>query len=107
MHNENNKNLKPKNLKKSLSRLIKELNKYKILIIISLLLTVVGSILSIITPNKLSKLTDEITNGLIINKDNFKTLNEQIYFNYTNNNLKEIEIDNIKISINDIITCIA
>lgn len=101
MHNENNKNLKPKNLKKSLSRLIKELNKYKILIIISLLLAVVGSILSIITPNKLSKLTDEITNGLIINKDNFKTLNEQIYFNYTNNNLKEIEIDNIKISIND------
>lgn len=101
MHNENNKNLKPKNLKKSLSRLIKELNKYKILIIISLLLAVVGSILSIITPNKLSKLTDEITKGLIINKDNFKTLNEQIYFNYTNNNLKEIEIDNIKISIND------
>ena len=101
MHNENNKNLKPKNLKKSLSRLIKELNKYKILIIISLLLAVVGSILSIITPNKLSKLTNEITNGLIINKDNFKTLNEQIYFNYTNNNLKEIEIDNIKISIND------
>lgn len=101
MHNENNKNLKPKNLKKSLSRLIKELNKYKILIIISLLLAVVGSILSIITPNKLSKLTDEITNGLIINKDNFKTLNEQIYFNYTNNNPKEIEIDNIKISIND------
>lgn len=101
MHNENNKNLKPKNLKKSLSRLIKELNKYKTLIIISLLLAVVGSILSIITPNKLSKLTDEITNGLIINKDNFKTLNEQIYFNYTNNDLKEIEIDNIKISIND------
>ena len=101
MHNENNKNLKPKNLKKSLSRLIKELNKYKILIIISLLLAVVGSILSIITPNKLSKLTDEITKGLIINKDNFKTLNEQIYFNYTNNNLKEMEIDNIKISIND------
>ena len=98
---QNNKNLKPKNLKKSLSRLIKELNKYKILIIISLLLAVVGSILSIITPNKLSKLTNEITNGLIINKDNFKTLNEQIYFNYTNNNLKEIEIDNIKISIND------
>ena len=101
MHNENNKNLKPKNLKKSLSRLVKELNKYKILIIISLLLAVVGSILSIITPNKLSKLTDEITSGLIINKDNFKTLNEQIYFNYTNNDLKEIEIDNIKISIND------
>ena len=100
MHN-NKENSKPKDLKKSLSRLIKELSKYKLLIIISLILAVFGSILSIISPNKLSSLTDEITNGLIINKDNFKTLNEQIYFNYTNNNLKEIEIDNIKISIND------
>ena len=100
MHN-NKENSKPKDLKKSLSRLIKELSKYKLLIIISLILAVFGSILSIISPNKLSSLTDEITNGLMINKENFKTLNEQIYFNYTNNDLKEIEIDNIKISIND------
>ena len=100
MHN-NKENSKPKDLKKSLSRLIKELSKYKLLIIISLILAVFGSILSIISPNKLSSLTDEITNGLIINKENFTSLNEQIYFNYTNNNLKEIEIDNIKISIND------
>ena len=100
MHN-NKENSKPKDLRKSLSRLIKELSKYKLLIIISLILAVFGSILSIISPNKLSSLTDEITNGLIINKENFTSLNEQIYFNYTNNNLKEIEIDNIKISIND------
>ena len=100
MHN-NKENSKPKDLKKSLSRLIKELSKYKLLIIISLILAVFGSILSIISPNKLSSLTDEITNGLMINKDAFKTLNEQVYFNYTNNDLKEIEIDNIKISIND------
>ena len=100
MHN-NKENSKPKDLKKSLSRLIKELSKYKLLIIISLILAVFGSILSIISPNKLSSLTDEITNGLIINKENFTSLNEQIYFNYTNNNLKEIEIYNIKISIND------
>ncbi len=100
MHN-NKENSKPKDLKKSLSRLIKELSKYKLLIIISLILAVFGSILSIISPNKLSSLTDEITNGLMINKENFTSLNEQIYFNYTNNDLKEIEIDNIKISIND------
>ncbi len=101
MHNNNKENSKPKDLKKSLSRLIKELSKYKLLIIISLILAVFGSILSIISPNKLSSLTDEITNGLMINKENFTSLNEQIYFNYTNNDLKEIEIDNIKISIND------
>ena len=100
MHN-NKENSKPKDLKKSLSRLIKELSKYKLLIIISLILAIFGSILSIISPNKLSSLTDEITNGLMINKENFTSLNEQIYFNYTNNDLKEIEIDNIKISIND------
>lgn len=100
MHN-NKENFKPKDLKKSLSRLIKELSKYKLLIIISLILAIFGSILSIISPNKLSSLTDEITNGLMINKENFTSLNEQIYFNYTNNDLKEIEIDNIKISIND------
>ena len=100
MHN-NKENSKPKDLKKSLSRLIKELSKYKLLIIISLILAVFGSILSIISPNKLSSLTDKITNGLMINKENFTSLNEQIYFNYTNNDLKEIEIDNIKISIND------
>ena len=100
MHN-NKENSKPKDLKKSLSRLIKELSKYKLLIIISLILAVFGFILSIISPNKLSSLTDEITNGLMINKENFTSLNEQIYFNYTNNDLKEIEIDNIKISIND------
>ena len=100
MHN-NKENSKPKDLKKSLSRLIKELSKYKLLIIISLILAIFGSILSIISPNKLSRLTDEITNGLMINKENFTSLNEQIYFNYTNNDLKEIEIDNIKISIND------
>ena len=95
MHN-NKENSKPKDLKKSLSRLIKELSKYKLLIIISLILAIFGSILSIISPNKLSSLTDEITNGLMINKENFTSLNEQIYFNYTNNDLKEIEIDNIK-----------
>ena len=100
MHN-NKENSKPKDLKKSLSRLIKELSKYKLLIIISLILAVFGSILSIISPNKLSSFTDEITNGLMINKENFTSLNKQIYFNYTNNDLKEIEIDNIKISIND------
>ena len=100
MHN-NKENSKPKDLKKSLSRLIKELSKYKLLIIISLILAVFGTILSIISPNKLSSLTDEITNGLMINKENFTSLNEQIYFNYRNNDLKEIEIDNIKISIND------
>ena len=96
MHN-NKENSKPKDLKKSLSRLIKESSKYKLLIIISLILAVFGSILSIISPNKLSSLTDEIANGLMINEENFTSLNEQIYFNYTNNDLKKIKINNKKI----------
>ena len=51
---------KPKNLKSALGKLIKYLNKYIPLIIISIILATLGAILSIIGPNRLSDLTDEI-----------------------------------------------
>ena len=92
---------KPKDLKKSLSRLIKELSRYKLLIIISLILAIFGSILSILAPNKLSDLTDEISSGLVINKNNFTILNEKIYNNSLNNDFKDIVIENQTISVSD------
>ena len=71
-------NEKAKNLKTSIKRLLKELNGFKLLIIISLLLASVSAILSISAPNKLSDLTDEISKGLIpdniINMDNVKNI---------------------------------
>ena len=57
---------KPKNFKKAIKRLFSELKNFKVLIFIALLLASLGSVLSIIAPDKLSNLTDEISKGLVV-----------------------------------------
>ena len=61
---------KAKDFKGAITRLIKELKNFKVLVILSLLLAAISSILAIFTPNILSDLTDKISEGLIINKEN-------------------------------------
>ncbi len=56
---------KPKDLKKAIKGMVKYLNKYHVLIIIAFILAALSSILSIVGPNKLSDLTDVITNGIL------------------------------------------
>lgn len=97
-------NEKPKDFKTAIKRLFKELKSYQFLISLALILAALGSILSILAPNKLSKLTDEISKGLMINKENFEILNKKIYESIPN--FKEIEIDGVVISIEDQITYI-
>ncbi len=65
---------KPKNFKKAIKRLFSELKNFKVLIVIALILASLGSILSIMAPDKLSDLTDEISKGLVVNKDNLEKL---------------------------------
>ena len=72
------RNEKPKNFKQSMKRLLNDLNTYKVLIIVSLLLACTGSILSLVSPNKLRDLTDKISTGLVIKKDNLETINKKI-----------------------------
>ena len=55
---------KSKDFKGSMKRLIKSLNKWKYSLIIALVFAFVSAILGLITPNKLSNLTDEISLGL-------------------------------------------
>ena len=74
----NNVPEKPKNLKASLLRLFKELKSFKILVAISLFLAALGSILSIFAPDKLSELTDKISEGLIVNKDNLQEITQTV-----------------------------
>ena len=62
----NRVNEKPKDLKLAVKKLIKYLNKFIPLIIIALVLAILSSIFSIIGPNKLSDLTDEITSGIMV-----------------------------------------
>ena len=63
----------------SIKRLFTELNKYSLLIFISLLLAGVSSILAIVSPGKLSDLADLITKGITPNSENAKLVMKNIY----------------------------
>ena len=70
---------KPKDLKTAVKKLVHYLNKLLPLVIVALVLSCFSSVLSIIGPNRLSDLTNEITNGLIIGM-NFDTINSIALF---------------------------
>ena len=65
----NRVNEKPKDLKLAVKKLIKYLKKLMPLIIIALVLAILSSVFSIIGPNKLSDLTDEISKGIMTGID--------------------------------------
>ena len=69
---------KPKDFMGSIKKLMKSLSSFKVLIFIALVLATLSSILSLIAPNKLSDLTDEITKGITINTSNMKELEEDL-----------------------------
>lgn len=70
---------KPKDLKTAVKKLVHYLNKLLPLVIVALVLSCFSSVLSIIGPNRLSDLTNEITNGLIAGM-NFDTINSIALF---------------------------
>lgn len=70
---------KPKDLKTAVKKLVHYLNKLLSLVIVALVLSCFSSVLSIIGPNRLSDLTNEITNGLITGM-NFDTINSIALF---------------------------
>jgi len=79
-----------KDFKGAMKRLLHELKSFRVLIIISLSLAMLGSILSILAPDRLSELTDEIQKGLVINKGNMEQLT-----NHLTSSLSEERISNI------------
>ena len=81
---------KARDFKGAIKRLFTELNTYKILIIVAFTLAILGSILSILAPNRLSNLTDEISAGLVINQDNMEALNKKATANLSEDKLKQI-----------------
>lgn len=100
-HNNEMQYEKAKDFKKSIKRTLKELKPFKILVIISLILSALSSILSLFAPDKLKELTDTITEGLVVNQENVKELNGKIATNFQNGIPQEITIDNTTISIID------
>ena len=87
---------KAKNFKRAITRLIKELKPFHVLIIISLLLAAFSSVLSIFSPNKLSELTDTISEGLIVNTKNLEKLTTTLTDYYKS--------DEFKVRINEILS---
>ena len=102
-------NEKSKNFGSAMRRLFSELKSFHIVIIIALFLAVAGSILSIIAPNKLSLLTDTISEGLMINTDNLQKLtdkmNDNLYNFDVNSIVNDTSIsDDVKMDIKNIIS---
>lgn len=86
---------KPKDFIGSIKKLIYSLKDFRVLIFIAIILAALSSILSLISPNKLSDLTDEISKGITINTDNMKSLEEDLTSNMSNiSNILDIKIDN-------------
>lgn len=92
---------KPKDLKSSVKRLTKELKDFKFLIGLSIVLAILGSILTIITPNKLSDMVDEISFGIRPRVENIEPIAENIQKGMKNRGLVSITIDGVEISAED------
>ena len=72
---------KSKDFKSSLIKLIKSLKKYYLGVTTGLILAIICSVLSIILPNRLSDITDYITEGLKPNTVKLQEINETIFKN--------------------------
>ncbi len=69
---------KPKDFKLALKRLFGDMKKYKVSIMISFVFAISGAVLTIIGPNQITKITDEIGAGLISGIDTDYVLNISI-----------------------------
>ena len=83
---------KPKNFFLSMKRLIDSLKSWHVIMTIALVIAMVSSILSLIAPNKLSNLTDEIGKGLTLNTKNLKLVVEKISENITEDKIKRLMV---------------
>ena len=85
-----NSNDKAKDFKSAILRLFKELKSFKIVIFIALILAAFGSIISIFTPNILSDLTDKVSDGIVLDKDNLDKISSKMKESFSEENLNTI-----------------
>ena len=87
-------NEKPENFVLSIKKLMKSLSSFKILIFVAIVLAALSSVLSLVAPNKLSDLTDEISRGITINTTNMKELENDLTSNVSEiGSILDINID--------------
>ena len=87
---------KPKDFKLAVKKLVHYLKPFMVPVIIALVLSILSSVLSILGPNKLSDLTDEVSKGLGINSKNLELITNDIQSDFKNNIiLSEKDMSNI------------
>ena len=69
---------KPKNLSLTVKKLFSYLKSFMPFIIIALIFAGASSVFSIIGPNKLSDLTDELSKGLVLDKNKIEVISKDI-----------------------------
>ncbi len=84
-----NNNEKSKNFIPSIKRLFKSLNKWRYVLLVALVLACVSSVLSIISPDILSNLTDTITEGIAPKIDNIREVSENITSSFNEENMQK------------------
>ena len=95
------KNEKAKDFRGTILRLFKELKSFRVLIFIGLLLAGLGSILSIMAPNKLSDLIDKISEGLVVNTKNLEIITENAKSSFNEDKIKNIIPNILSINISE------
>lgn len=104
---------KSKDFKGSMIRLIKNLKPWKYIMIFAMILALISAVLALITPDKLSSLTDTISQGIKPNTEKMTEISTSIIQNidkenmmYKFNNLYiDVELTNEEIEkINDVLT---
>ncbi len=95
---------KAKDFKGAIKRLFKELNKFKVLIFLGLILAGFGSILAIMAPNRLADLVNKISDGLVVNTKNIELITNNIQDSLNEDNLKTIipQVLSVDLSSNNI-----
>lgn len=83
----NQTNEKAKDFMGSMKRLIKHLRPWRTLMILSLILAASSAVLALISPNKLSELTDTITAGLAPNTKKLEDISKEIGSSFNEENL--------------------
>ena len=85
----NRVNEKSKDFMGSMKRLLKELKKWHFLMSLSLILALISAIIALITPDRLSDLTNVITDGIKPNTIVLQTLSKDIQDSLSEEKLKE------------------
>ena len=83
----NQSNEKAKDFMGSMKRLIKHLRPWRVLMVLSLILAAASAILALVSPNKLSELTDTITAGLTLKQDKLEVITQELGKSFSEENM--------------------